>query len=184
LENLSTSDSNENYPSKPEWTALKVAHIATGDPEKDKQLAEEARREGYTVLIDGSSTESDPIFNNFAKSISKATPIQSVPTRDLSPFAVFLKKLNRVIFRDRTKTEIIVNLFAAIALMITGHLLLSFFTYDRIAFGIDQLLLEENFFYFLLGGFIAQMILWGHRHYFPPVTRNPTFRRKRECAYF
>jgi uncharacterized membrane protein YfcA len=141
---------------------LKVAHIATGDPEKDKQLAEEARREGYTVLIDGSSAESDPIFTDFAKSVTTPSPKLKTNTNGVTietpPLTTFQKKLNKVIFRDRTKTEIAVNIFSAIALMIVGHLLLSFFTYDRIAFGINQLLLEENFFYFLLGGFIAQMI--------------------------
>lgn len=141
---------------------MKVAHIATGDPEKDKQLAEEARKEGYTVLMSGSSSESDAIFRDYAKSVNLSTPKSGTTTNsDLSaasPITLLRKKINRIIFRDRSKTEIIVNIFSAIALMIVGHLLFSFFTYDRIAFGINQLLLEENFFYFLLGGFIAQMI--------------------------
>lgn len=164
MENSSTSESTENHPSKPEWTALKVAHIATGNLQRDRELAKKAKKEGYIVLLSGSLKDSDPVFHQLTS--YTATPARSgLPTKDStasSPqpglFTKAISKVNRVIFRDRSRTEITVNILSAIALMIVGHLLLSFFTYDRIVHGLNALLLEEDFFYFLLGGFVAQMI--------------------------
>lgn len=66
--------------------------------------------------------------------------------------------LSTLAFRERSRTEIAANILAAIAFMIVGHLLFSYFTYDRIALGINSLLVDEDFIYYLLGGFIAQMI--------------------------
>ena len=63
-----------------------------------------------------------------------------------------------ILTRRRNRTEIALNIFAALALMIVGHLLFSYFTFERMA-GIGHLLtLNNDIFYFLLAGFIAQMI--------------------------
>jgi uncharacterized membrane protein YfcA len=68
------------------------------------------------------------------------------------------QKIWTATIRKRSRTEIAVNIFSAIALMIVGHLLFTFFTYDRLTVLWNDLELNENFFYYVLGGFVAQMI--------------------------
>ena len=63
-----------------------------------------------------------------------------------------------ILIRSRNRTEIALNIFAALSLMIVGHLLFSYFTFERMAGIGHSLTLTNDIFYFLLAGFVAQMI--------------------------
>lgn len=62
------------------------------------------------------------------------------------------------LLRRRNRTEIAVYVFAALALMIVGHLLLSFVTVDRLTLLANSIPVTQDILYYILGGFIAQMI--------------------------
>lgn len=62
------------------------------------------------------------------------------------------------LLRRRNRTEIAVYAFAAVALMIVGHLLLSFVTVDRLTLLASSIPVTPDILYYILGGFIAQMI--------------------------
>ena len=62
------------------------------------------------------------------------------------------------LLRRRTRTEIGVYVFAALALMVVGHLLFSYFTLDRLTLLATSVELTPDIFYFILAGFTAQMI--------------------------
>jgi uncharacterized protein len=140
---------------------LNVAFIGTGDPDEDRRQAELARSKGYTVLLKDLPEESDPIFGGVpdAEVLSGYNVDESqINTTKKSGWRVLRHKVSTVALRQRSRTEIALNLFAALALMVIGHLVFSYLTYENIALGVSAVMLEENFFYYLLGGFIAQMI--------------------------
>jgi uncharacterized protein len=62
------------------------------------------------------------------------------------------------LFRRRTRTEIAVNVTSALALMVVGHLLFGYFTFDRIRLLASAVELTPDIFYFIMAGFVAQMI--------------------------
>ena len=62
------------------------------------------------------------------------------------------------LLRRRTYTEIGVYVFAALALMVVGHLLFSYFTLDQLTLLATSINLTPDIFYFILAGFTAQMI--------------------------
>lgn len=62
------------------------------------------------------------------------------------------------LLRRRTRTEIGVYIFSALALMVVGHLLLSYFTLDQLTLMATSVNLTPDIFYFILAGFTAQMI--------------------------
>ena len=62
------------------------------------------------------------------------------------------------LLRRRTRTEIGVYVFAALALMVVGHLLFSYFTLDQITLLATSVNITPDIFYFILAGFTAQMI--------------------------
>ncbi len=62
------------------------------------------------------------------------------------------------LLRRRTRTEIGIYIFAAFALMMVGHLLFSYFTFDQITLLATSVNITPDIFYFILAGFTAQMI--------------------------
>lgn len=62
------------------------------------------------------------------------------------------------LLRRRNRTEIAIYVFSALALMFVGHLVFSYLTIDRITLFASSLELDQTFFLYLLGGFVAQMI--------------------------
>jgi uncharacterized membrane protein YfcA len=142
--------------SKPaDWQSIDVAYIASGDPEEDRRLAALAREKGQKVFLRDLPGESDALFRKSAGSTSTQVPRE--PKAPLT-WETIQKKIWAATLRKRTRTEIFVNIFSAIALMIVGHLLFTYLTYDRLSVLWDELELNEEFFYYVLGGFVAQMI--------------------------
>ncbi|GAB2569451.1 sulfite exporter TauE/SafE family protein [Spirosoma areae] len=66
--------------------------------------------------------------------------------------------LSQPLLRRRTRTEIAIYVFSALALMVVGHLLFSYFTLDRLTLIASTIDLTPDIFYFILAGFVAQMI--------------------------
>lgn len=96
---------------------------------------------GLTVLVQGVQAEQQ------AAALRRAFPAAKISTHTPQP-----------LWRRRTRTEIAIYATAALSLMIVGHLLFSYFTLDRITLLATSVRIEPEFFYFLLAGFVAQMI--------------------------
>jgi uncharacterized membrane protein YfcA len=144
-----------------DWESLHVAYIATGDPEEDRRLAALAREKGQVVFLRDLPAESDFRFNASQETGAGVTNAPDAPrnnTKTPLTWETIQQKIWTATIRKRSRTEIAVNIFSAIALMIVGHLLFTFFTYDRLTVLWNDLELNENFFYYVLGGFVAQMI--------------------------
>jgi len=62
------------------------------------------------------------------------------------------------LFRRRNRTEVAIYAFAALALMVVGHLLFSYFTIEKITVLATSLEINQDIFYFIMAGFIAQLI--------------------------
>ena len=138
-----------------DWESIHVAYIASGDPEEDRRLAILAKEKGQVVFLRDLPGESDHIFNKIPK--KSAAPADKNVKAPLT-WETIQQKVWAATLRKRTRTEIFVNIFSAIALMIVGHLLFTFITYDRLSILWDELELNESFFLYVLGGFVAQMI--------------------------
>ncbi|MCF2444723.1 sulfite exporter TauE/SafE family protein [Dyadobacter sp. CY345] len=159
-------DSSESLPSSEvkdpdHWESLQVAYISSGDPEEDRRLASIAREQGKIVFLPDLPEESDSRFNTGAQKVElQSTSSDSAKNNTKPPFSWdrIQDKIWAATLRKRSRTEIGMNLFAAIALMIVGHLIFTYITYDRLSVLWDELELNESFFYYILGGFIAQMI--------------------------
>lgn len=161
MEASSLDTSLENSPAKAPWQAINVVKIATGDEQEDRRLALLARQQGYVVFVPDLPNESDPIFANLVYKSDRNKDIlntSSNNTTEVPAWKYLLNKLSLVLQRQRSRTEIAVNVFSAIALMVVGHLLFSYISVDRLGSVWEVLLEDEDFFYYLLGGFIAQMI--------------------------
>jgi uncharacterized protein len=151
----STENNEEN------WDSLHVAYIASGDPEEDRRLAALAREQGKFVFLRDLPEESDEIFqiaSGGAVNAAQAFPASKNNTKIPLTWETIQQKLWAATVRKRSRTEIAVNIFSAIALMIVGHLLFTFFSYDRLTLLWNELEVSESFFYYILGGFVAQMI--------------------------
>ena len=143
------------------WESLQVAYIASGDPEEDRRLAALAREQGKAVFLRDLPEESDDIFKSGVASPGNAAlafPVSRNNTKTPLTWETIQQKLWAATVRKRSRTEIAVNIFSAIALMVIGHLLFTFFTYDRLTILWNELEVSEGFFYYVLGGFVAQMI--------------------------
>lgn len=143
------------------WDSLHVAYIASGDPEEDRRLAALAREQGKVVFLRDLPEESDDIFlpaTAGAENTAAAVPASKKNTKIPLTWETIQQKLWAATVRKRSRTEIAVNIFSAIALMIVGHLLFTFFSYDRLTLLWNELEVSESFFYYILGGFVAQMI--------------------------
>lgn len=150
-ESLPSSETRESA----EWQSIDVAYIASGDPEQDKRLASLARKKGQKVFLRDLPEESDTLFQKPALNAPKTS--RKAPKAPLT-WETVQQKIWAATIRKRTRTEIFVNIFSAIALMIIGHLLFTYLTYDRLSVLWNELELNEEFFYYVLGGFVAQMI--------------------------
>lgn len=73
-----------------------------------------------------------------------------------SHFPSVFKALNTIWSRERSITEVIIHISNAIALMIVGHLLFTYFTPEKISGLWTEL--TPDVLYYVMGGFIAQMI--------------------------
>lgn len=161
---MKTSSSNtaiQKQPLTADWQPLNAVKIATGDVLEDRRLALLARQQGYTVLLSDLPQESDPIFADlvyYSDRNKDNLSISSNSTTLLPLWKHLLNRLGEIIFRQRSRTEVTVNFFAALALMVIGHLLFSYVSVDRVSVVWTSLLADPDFFYYLLGGFIAQMI--------------------------
>lgn len=143
---------------KSNWDSIQIAYIASGDPEEDRRLAILAREKGQVVFLRDLPEESDKLFNK----ISPISGQNTIPAPKSPKVPLTWEKVQQKVWaatlRKRTRTEIFVNIFSALALMIVGHLLFTFLTYDRLSVLWNELELNESFFYYVLGGFTAQMI--------------------------
>jgi hypothetical protein len=161
LEASSFDTSVQNISKKVNWQPLNAVKIATGNELEDRRLAALARQEGYAVLLPNLPSESDSIFTDlvYQSDRNEDNLTQSINNTTTSPvWGLLLSKLTLVLLRQRSRTEIAVNILSAIALMVVGHLLFSYVSVDSLGNVWAVLLEDPDFFYYLLGGFIAQMI--------------------------
>ena len=142
----------------PEWESIQVAYIASGEPEEDRRLANLAREKGQVVFLKDLPEESDDLFKGSKQHSEQTNPIVEKNPKPRFSWESIQQKFWAATLRKRTRTEIFVNIFSAIALMIVGHLLFTFLTFDRLSLLWENLELNESFFYYVLGGFTAQMI--------------------------
>ena len=96
---------------------------------------------GHTVLIRGKQAGQQALV------LGRAFPTAIITTQTAQP-----------IWRRRTRTELAIYGTAALSLMVVGHLLFSYFTLDRITVLATSVRIKPEFFYFLMAGFVAQMI--------------------------
>ena len=73
-----------------------------------------------------------------------------------SQFPTIFQAIKVIWNRKRTVTEVIIHVSNAVALMVVGHLLFSYFTPEKISGLLTSL--TPDVLYYVLGGFIAQMI--------------------------
>jgi uncharacterized membrane protein YfcA len=78
------------------------------------------------------------------------------PNDSKAHFPSLYKAIHTIWKRERSFTELIIHLSNALALMVVGHLLISFFTPEKISSLFNSL--TPDILYYVLGGFIAQMI--------------------------
>ena len=101
---------------------------------------------GLTISLHGHKATEQA---NALRAAFPAVTIQGANTHSL---------LQQPLLRRRTRTEIAIYIFAALALMLVGHLLFSYFTLDRLTLIASTIDLTPQIFYFILAGFVAQMI--------------------------
>ncbi len=124
-------------------------------------MATLARTQGFAVFMPDLPEESDAVFANAIYKTAIDKEILISPENSTNSFSAFKKisgRLSEVVLRQRSRTEIAVNIFSALALMVIGHLIFSYASLDRLGLVWTSLLEDEDFFYYLMGGFIAQMI--------------------------
>ena len=83
---------------------------------------------------------------------------QASVLRTAFPKATIQTGPSQPLLRRRNRTEIAIYAFAAVALMIVGHLLFSYFTLDRLTLLASAINITPDIFYFIMAGFVAQMI--------------------------
>ena len=83
-------------------------------------------------------------------------PTPSDSSRNNSNFPSLLKAIQTIWKRERSITEVIIHVSNALALMIVGHLIFSYLTSENIIAIFKTL--DSEILYYILGGFIAQMI--------------------------
>ncbi|TAF94661.1 MAG: sulfite exporter TauE/SafE family protein [Cytophagia bacterium] len=88
--------------------------------------------------------------------MNKSTPV--LEQTELPAQSSGLGRWWKLFVRQRTFTEIAMDAFSALALMIIGHLVFSYFTWERITGFGSSLTFTDDIFYYLLAGFVAQMI--------------------------
>lgn len=159
MEASSFDTSIQETASQADWQPLNAVKIATGNLSEDRRLANLARQQGYVVLLPDLPAESDEVFTKLVyKSDRDKYNLISSSNITIPIWRQFANRLFEVITRQRSRTEIAVNLFSAMALMVIGHLLFSYVSVDRMGIVWSSLLEDDDFFFYLMGGFIAQMI--------------------------
>ena len=144
------SNNQTNILTKSPWNTVEVAIIETGNTVEERELAALARKQGLRVVLPNLPEESDlPFATRINEEKAKSTK---------STKSTFWVHLYRSLLRERTRTEVAMNIFAALSLMIIGHLLFSYFTLERLTLVFQSLQVNQDIFYFLLAGFVAQMI--------------------------
>ncbi|QKZ13699.1 sulfite exporter TauE/SafE family protein [Spirosoma sp. KUDC1026] len=98
---------------------------------------------GLTINIQGDSEQAKKQVEVLRKTFPDATVNASSP---------------HLILRRRTRTEIAIYVFAALALMVVGHWLFSYFTLDELTLLAGSINITPDIFYFIMAGFVAQMI--------------------------
>ena len=83
-------------------------------------------------------------------------PTPSDSSRNNSNFPSLFKAIQTIWKRERSITEVIIHVSNALALMIVGHLIFSYLTSENIIAIFKTL--DSEILYYILGGFIAQMI--------------------------
>jgi len=83
---------------------------------------------------------------------------QADALRGLFPSAQIATTITEPLLRRRTHKEIAIYVSAALALMVVGHMLFSYFTWEKITVLAGSVEVGPEIFYFLLAGFVAQMI--------------------------
>jgi uncharacterized membrane protein YfcA len=83
---------------------------------------------------------------------------QAEALRKTFPSAKVNASTSHLMLRRRTRTEIAIYIFAALALMIVGHWVFSYFTLDRLTLLAGSVNITPDIFYFIMAGFVAQMI--------------------------
>ncbi|MCY7356782.1 MAG: sulfite exporter TauE/SafE family protein, partial [Rudanella sp.] len=78
--------------------------------------------------------------------------------RGLFPTAQIATAVTEPLLRRRTWKEIVIYASAAVALMVVGHMLFSYFTWEKITLLASSVEIGPDIFYFLMAGFVAQMI--------------------------
>lgn len=71
-------------------------------------------------------------------------------------FPSIFNAIQTIWMRDRSITEVIIHISNALALMIVGHLLLTYLTAEKVIAVFNTV--DSSILYYVLGGFIAQMI--------------------------
>lgn len=82
--------------------------------------------------------------------------LQTDSTPNKPKFPSFLKAISIIWKRERSITEVIIHISNALALMIVGHLVFSYLTAENVIAVFSTI--NSDIFYYILGGFIAQMI--------------------------
>ncbi|MFN4146315.1 MAG: sulfite exporter TauE/SafE family protein [Runella sp.] len=137
----------QDLPKENQWETLKVAFIDTEDKAEAHRLAAQARLQGLKVYLEAFPHESDLVWAN-----------ENIPSEKQPTTGSIFRQWLQLLLRQRTRIEIATNIFAALACMVIGHWLFSYFTLDRLTLIGQSLQLSDQIFYFLLAGFIAQMI--------------------------
>ncbi|GAA4457512.1 hypothetical protein GCM10023189_28340 [Nibrella saemangeumensis] len=117
------------------------------EPTPVEPTASDLKLKGLTIRIEGEATPAQ------VKLIQEALPyveVQIAEAETPSRFAALLRR--------RTRTEVAVYAFAALSLMIVGHLIFSYLTWDQMTLLVTSVEVNPDIFYFLMAGFIAQMI--------------------------
>lgn len=85
--------------------------------------------------------------------MSQNIPSSPEPKRN---FPSIFKAVQTIWKRERSITEVIIHISNALALMIVGHLLFTYVTFEKIEVVFSSV--NSEILYYILGGFIAQMI--------------------------
>jgi uncharacterized protein len=116
-------------------------HVPVSEAATDEVVALPFDLSGLTITVQGRDAATQ------AMALRKAFPDAQVRT-----------DLPEPLWRKRTRKELAIYIMAALSLMVVGHLLFSYFTPDRLTLLATSVRVEPEFFYFLMAGFIAQMI--------------------------
>jgi uncharacterized protein len=113
---------------------------------------------GLTVKLSGrdATRQADAIRAAFP---AAQVVVDEAAARNATSFGGFsLPDSIRGLFRKRTRTEIAIHIFSALSLMLVGHWVFSYLSIERITLFASRVELPPDIFYFIMAGFVAQMI--------------------------